>query len=102
MQAGQPIVIDSKIPGGINSPYGLILFDGVCVLCSRGCRFVSKRDRRRYFRFIPMGWQWMWVFHFIPPKFRDTIYDWVARNRYRWFGQRDTCMLPNLDRSWPS
>ena len=33
---------------------GLILFDGVCVLCSRGCGFVSKRDRRGYFRFVPI------------------------------------------------
>jgi DCC1-like thiol-disulfide oxidoreductase len=41
-------------PGGINSPHGLILFDGVCILCSRGCRFVSKRDRRGYFRFVPI------------------------------------------------
>src|SRR6266853_2566925 len=41
-------------PGGISSPHGLMLFDGVCVLCSRGCRFVSKRDRRGYFRFVPI------------------------------------------------
>src|SRR4249920_836229 len=47
MQAEQSIVVDPKSPGGINSPHGLILFDGVCVLCSRGCRFVSKRDRSR-------------------------------------------------------
>jgi len=54
MQAEQSIVVDPKSPGGINSPHGLILFDGVCVLCSRGCGFVSKRDRRGYFRFVPM------------------------------------------------
>jgi hypothetical protein len=54
MQAEQSIVVDPKSPGGINSPHGLILFDGVCVLCSRGCRFVSKRDRRSYFRFVPI------------------------------------------------
>src|SRR4051812_1858483 len=48
MQAEQSIVVDPKSPGGINSPLGLILFDGICVLCSRGCRFVSKRDRRGY------------------------------------------------------
>jgi predicted DCC family thiol-disulfide oxidoreductase YuxK len=35
-------------------PHGLILFDGVCVFCSRGCGFVSKRDRRGYFHFVPM------------------------------------------------
>ena len=47
------IVVDPRNPGGINSPHGLILFDGVCVLCSRGCSFVSKRDRRGFFRFVP-------------------------------------------------
>jgi DCC1-like thiol-disulfide oxidoreductase len=54
MLAEKSIVVDPKSPGSINSPHGLILFDGVCVLCSRGCDFVSKRDRRGYFRFVPM------------------------------------------------
>jgi len=147
MQAQQSIVIDPISPGSIDSPHGLILFDGVCVLCPRGCGFVSKRDRRGYFRFIPtqlaearplaeqLGvnpdrpdsfafvangqayvkseavlriarelprWQWTWLFHFIPRVIRDAIYDLVARNRYRWFGRRDACILPNSDRSWPS
>ncbi len=35
MQAEHSIIVDPKSPGGINSPHGLILFDGVCVLCSR-------------------------------------------------------------------
>jgi len=42
------------------------------------------------------------LFHFIPRVIRDAIYDLVARNRYRWFGRRDACILPNSDRSWPS
>jgi predicted DCC family thiol-disulfide oxidoreductase YuxK len=145
--AKQSIDVDPNSPGGINSPHGLILFDGVCVLCSRGCRFVSKRDRRGYFHFVPIQltegrplaeqlgidpdrpdsfafvangygyvkseavlriarelprWQWTWVFHFIPRSIRDAIYDRVARNRYRWFGRRDACILPNSDGSWPS
>jgi predicted DCC family thiol-disulfide oxidoreductase YuxK len=31
----------------------------------------------------------------IPPFIRDGIYDWIARNRYRWFGKRETCFLPD-------
>ena len=54
MTAEHTLVIDPKTPGGSESPHGLILFDGVCVLCSRGCQFVSKRDRRGYFRFVPI------------------------------------------------
>jgi hypothetical protein len=42
-------------PGSsINSPHGLILFAGVCVLCSRGCGFVSNHDRRAYFSIVPI------------------------------------------------
>jgi predicted DCC family thiol-disulfide oxidoreductase YuxK len=54
MQTAQPIAVDPECPGGISSPLGLILFDGVCVLCSAGCRFVSRRDRRGYFRYVPI------------------------------------------------
>jgi predicted DCC family thiol-disulfide oxidoreductase YuxK len=54
MQPAQSIVVDPISPGGVNSPHGLILFDGVCVLCSRACSFVSKRDRSAYFRFVPI------------------------------------------------
>jgi predicted DCC family thiol-disulfide oxidoreductase YuxK len=32
-----------------------------------------------------------WIF---PRFFRDWIYDFVARNRYRFFGKRDSCRLP--------
>jgi predicted DCC family thiol-disulfide oxidoreductase YuxK len=54
MRLEQPIVLDPNSPGGSASPYGLIVFDGVCVLCSWGCRFVDKRDRRGYFRHVPI------------------------------------------------
>lgn len=30
----------------------------------------------------------------IPPPLRDAVYDWIARNRYRWFGKHQTCQLP--------
>lgn len=39
-------------------------------------------------------WTLMGVFLVVPPVLRDAVYDWVARNRYRWFGKRDTCRLP--------
>ena len=30
----------------------------------------------------------------LPKKWRDRCYDLIARNRYRWFGQREQCMIP--------
>ena len=37
-----------------DEPDGLILFDGVCVFCSRWVRFVLRLDRERRFRFLPI------------------------------------------------
>ena len=33
----------------------------------------------------------------VPRPIRDAVYDWIARNRYGWFGRRDTCMTPTPD-----
>jgi predicted DCC family thiol-disulfide oxidoreductase YuxK len=34
------------------------------------------------------------ILRLLPRPLRDALYDFVARNRYRWFGVRDTCFLP--------
>lgn len=33
-------------------------------------------------------------FKILPKKFRDVVYDWFAKNRYRFFGKKEVCMLP--------
>ncbi len=34
------------------------------------------------------------VYIVIPKFIRDAIYNWIARNRYRWFGKKESCMIP--------
>lgn len=33
-------------------------------------------------------------FKLFPAGFRNLIYDFVARNRYKWYGKQDACMIP--------
>lgn len=33
----------------------------------------------------------------IPAFIRNGIYDWIAKNRYKWFGERHECMVPTPD-----
>lgn len=41
------------------------------------------------------GWvSLMYVFILVPPFLRDGVYNFIARNRYRWFGKRQACMVP--------
>jgi len=38
-------------------------------------------------------WNWFYVMIIIPKKLRDYIYDFIANNRYKWFGKRNTCLV---------
>jgi predicted DCC family thiol-disulfide oxidoreductase YuxK len=31
----------------------------------------------------------------LPAGLRDQLYNWFAKNRYRWFGKKDQCMVPD-------
>lgn len=37
------------------------------------------------------------IFFIIPRFIRDWIYDGVAKNRYKWFGQKNTCRIPTTE-----
>ncbi|RZS98418.1 thiol-disulfide oxidoreductase DCC family protein [Cecembia calidifontis] len=39
-------------------------------------------------------WPLLYGFIIIPAFLRDPIYDWIAKNRYKWFGKKDTCRIP--------
>ena len=39
-------------------------------------------------------WKLTRVFGYLPEGFRNFIYDYIARNRYKWFGKKEQCMIP--------
>jgi predicted DCC family thiol-disulfide oxidoreductase YuxK len=121
----------------------VVLFDGVCHLCSGWVRFAIARDPQARLRFaavqsqlgqgflarheLPLDqfesfyiiedgrvfekstgflrmvrhlrrpWPMLAAGRVIPRPVRDWLYDRIARNRYRLFGQRDSCLVPSAD-----
>jgi predicted DCC family thiol-disulfide oxidoreductase YuxK len=51
--------------------------------------------------FAGLGWPWRIVvlFRLLPRRIRDRAYRWLARHRYRIFGQRQACWVPSPDYS---
>ncbi len=45
------------------------------------------------------AWPLAQVFSIFPESFRDLVYDLVAKNRYKWFGKQDSCMIPTPELS---
>lgn len=39
-------------------------------------------------------WNIAYLAYLIPRPLRDTLYSFIATNRYAWFGKKDTCRLP--------
>lgn len=118
----------------------IILFDGVCNLCSGAVLFIIKRDRQAEFLFAslqsPFGqqqikriglerdafqtiilmrgtdvfyrsdaaleiarglnglWRSLYLLKVIPTFIRDALYNYISRNRYKFFGKKDACMIP--------
>lgn len=119
----------------------LLVYDGVCVLCSGFVRFVLRHDKAGRFRFataqsplgqalyrhygldtrefetnlvlvdgrahvklrafaavmarLPWPWRALRVAALLPDIVGAPLYGWIARNRYRWFGRTDSCMVPD-------
>ena len=42
-------------------------------------------------------WRLMLPFKYLPLAWLDKLYNFVARNRYRWFGRRNQCMIPEKE-----
>lgn len=39
-------------------------------------------------------WNLSYILKIFPVGFRDVIYDIIAKNRYKWFGKKESCMMP--------
>ncbi len=45
-------------------------------------------------RYLRGLWPLCYGFIIIPKFVRDAVYNWIAKNRYKWFGVRQECMIP--------
>jgi predicted DCC family thiol-disulfide oxidoreductase YuxK len=46
---------------------------------------------------LPWYWKEVQLFRIMPVFLRDAIYDFIARNRYKWFGKKAQCMVPTQE-----
>ena len=65
---------------------------------------VFVEDNKAYFksaaafriaRYFGGFWKILNVFSILPLFVTDFFYDIIANNRYKWFGKKETCMIPS-------
>ena len=67
--------------------------DGV-VLIAGDRVFDRSTAALRIARGLGGAWPLLAIFLAVPRPLRDAVYDWIARNRYRWFGREESCRVP--------
>lgn len=64
------------------------------VLIEEGRVYLRSDAALRICSHLRSPWPVMSWFLIVPRQLRDWVYDWVARNRYRWFGRQESCRIP--------
>lgn len=64
------------------------------VLLDHGQAYLRSEAGIRILMRLGAPWSAAVVLLAIPRRWRDAAYDLLARNRYRWFGKRETCCIP--------
>lgn len=65
------------------------------ILIENGQVHVGSEAALRIVRRLRGPWSVLAVLRLVPRPLRDRMYDTVARNRYRWFGRKDVCPIPD-------
>jgi len=82
-------VSNSLLFASLQSPLGQQLLDYYKMPKNlEGVVFID--NQKTYFGF----WKSLLVFSILPIFLTDFVYDTIARNRYKWFGKKESCMLP--------
>lgn len=57
--------------------------------------FTESTAALRVCKHLRWPWRWLRVGLILPKFLRDPFYRIIARNRYRWFGKSDSCLVPS-------
>jgi len=65
------------------------------ILIENGDVFVKSSAILRITKSLNYLYPLLFGFIIIPKFIRDGVYDFIARNRYKWFGKKEACMIPS-------
>ena len=74
---------------GLDSNYvdSLVFYNGKdCLMKSDAALMAAS--------YLKLPWSILKFLGVLPKFLRDPLYDWIAKNRYRWFGKDTSCLLP--------
>jgi len=86
-EAGNRLKEEYKIAPGIDS----------VILIEKGKVYTYSDAAIRIAKYLRWPAKTFYSFIIVPKIIRQPFYKWIARNRYKWFGKKEECMVPTPD-----
>lgn len=67
------------------------------VLVENGKVYFRSTAALRIAKKLNRPWPLFYFLITIPAFLRDPVYNWIGKNRYRWFGKKSTCRIPTAE-----
>ncbi|MEI9809057.1 MAG: thiol-disulfide oxidoreductase DCC family protein [Bacteroidota bacterium] len=87
-KTGQELLQRFNLPVNDLNTFVLVEKEGIYTRSTAALR-IAKR--------MGGGWTLLYGFIIFPRFIRDAVYNVIAKNRYKWFGKREECMIPSPD-----
>jgi predicted DCC family thiol-disulfide oxidoreductase YuxK len=59
--------------------------------------YVRSEAILRIFKRLGGFWKLFWFLKVLPKKLNDVIYEFVSKNRFKWFGRRESCVINEIE-----
>lgn len=83
--AGQELLKEYQLP--------LENFDSLVVI-EENRYYLKSSAALKIAKYLSGFWKLFYVFILIPRPLRDFLYGIIAKNRYKWFGRKESCRIP--------
>ena len=64
------------------------------IFIDKGKAYTQSSAAIQISKYLNGGWKLFYGLMIIPKFIRDFFYNIIARNRYKWFGKKESCMVP--------
>lgn len=86
-EAAKQILLENNIP--LETEISTVF------LFENGKLYQKSTAALRIARKLPFAWNLCYIGIIIPAFLRNVIYDFIAKNRYKWFGKKESCRVPS-------
>lgn len=86
--------LQSATGQALKEQYGVSPDADTIVFIENGKSYTYARAAIRVCRYLRWPARMLYMFVVVPRFISQPVYKWIARNRYKWFGKKDTCMIP--------